>query len=137
MTLARLVEDANKVYQSSKTSRFARFTLIHILIVALFLAFLYGAYHISSSTSAPSKTTYSPQALSNGSHTFLPTTLLISLDGFRADFLHRDITPTLSAFMREGVSPKYMLPSFPSLTFPNHFTLVTGLYPEAVSYTHL
>lgn len=33
--------------------------------------------------------------------------------------------------MRTGVSPKYMLPSFPSLTFPNHFTLVTGLYPEA------
>ncbi|KAK3068292.1 hypothetical protein LTR53_014263 [Teratosphaeriaceae sp. CCFEE 6253] len=32
--------------------------------------------------------------------------------------------------MRQGVSPKYMLPAFPSLTFPNHFTLVNGLHPE-------
>jgi predicted AlkP superfamily pyrophosphatase or phosphodiesterase len=32
--------------------------------------------------------------------------------------------------MNSGVSPEYMLPSFPSATFPNHFTLVTGLYPE-------
>ena len=62
---------------------------------------------------------------------FAPTTLLVSLDGFRADFLHRGITPTLNQFIAEGVSPKYMLPSFPSVTFPNHYTLVTGLYPES------
>ena len=69
--------------------------------------------------------------LSNGSSTFAPTTVLISLDGFRADFLRRGLTPTLNAFIAEGVSPKYMLPSFPSVTFPNHYTLVTGLYPES------
>lgn len=62
---------------------------------------------------------------------FAPTTILISLDGFRADFLTRGITPTLNRFVAEGVSPKHMLPSFPSVTFPNHFTLVTGLYPES------
>ena len=69
--------------------------------------------------------------LSNGTSTFAPTTILISLDGFRADFLERGITPTLNQFVAEGVSPRYMLPSFPSLTFPNHYTLVTGLYPES------
>lgn len=69
--------------------------------------------------------------LSNGSAEFAPTTILISLDGFRADFLRRGITPTLNSFIAEGVSPKYMLPSFPSVTFPNHYTLVTGLYPES------
>jgi predicted AlkP superfamily pyrophosphatase or phosphodiesterase len=37
----------------------------------------------------------------------------------------------LNAFIASGVSPKYMLPAFPSVTFPNHFTLVTGLYPES------
>lgn len=62
---------------------------------------------------------------------FAPTTILISLDGFRADFLHRGITPALTKFIAEGVSPQYMTPSFPSVTFPNHFTLVTGLYPES------
>lgn len=69
--------------------------------------------------------------LSNGSAEFAPTTILISLDGFRADFLRRGITPTLNSFIAEGVSPKYMVPSFPSVTFPNHYTLVTGLYPES------
>ena len=69
--------------------------------------------------------------LSNGSSIFAPTTILISLDGFRADFLNRNLTPTLNSFIAKGVSPKYMLPSFPSVTFPNHYTLVTGLYPES------
>lgn len=69
--------------------------------------------------------------LSNGTALFAPTTVLISLDGFRADFLKRGITPRLNAFIKEGISPVYMMPSFPSVTFPNHYTLVTGLYPES------
>lgn len=69
--------------------------------------------------------------LSNGTSNFAPTTILISLDGFRADFLDRGLTPTLNSFIAEGVSPKYMLPSFPSVTFPNHYTIITGLYPES------
>ena len=69
--------------------------------------------------------------LSNGTSNFGPTTILISLDGFRADYVYRNITPTLNSFIANGISPKYMLPSFPSVTFPNHYTLVTGLYPES------
>ena len=75
--------------------------------------------------------TLSAYTLSNGTTTFAPTTILISLDGFRADFIHRNITPTLNSFIANGISPKYMLPSFPSVTFPNHYTLVTGLHPES------
>ncbi|KAH9995464.1 Phosphodiest-domain-containing protein [Xylariaceae sp. FL0662B] len=71
------------------------------------------------------------QLVSNGSALFLPTTLILSLDGFRADFLNRGLTPRLNAFIKEGVSPLYMTPSFPSVTFPNHYTLATGLYPES------
>ncbi|KAI5857821.1 alkaline-phosphatase-like protein [Tricharina praecox] len=66
----------------------------------------------------------------NGTHAFAKTTLLISLDGLRADFLNRHLTPTLTSFINSGVSPPYMVPSFPSVTFPNHWTIVTGLYPE-------
>ncbi len=69
--------------------------------------------------------------MSNGTSLFAPTTILISLDGFRADFLYRGLTPTLNQFVQEGISPKYMLPSFPSVTFPNHYTMATGMYPEA------
>ncbi|KAL2884951.1 putative pyrophosphatase/phosphodiesterase [Ceratocystis lukuohia] len=73
----------------------------------------------------------SKKLVSNGTALFAPTTIIVSLDGFRADFLQRGLTPRLKKFIKEGVSPKYMNPSFPSVTFPNHYTLATGLYPEA------
>lgn len=57
------------------------------------------------------------------------TVLLVSIDGFRPDYLARGVTPALSALAAEGVQAA-MRPAFPSLTFPNHYTLVTGLYPD-------
>jgi len=57
--------------------------------------------------------------------------VLVSLDGFRFDYAKRDHATHLLALGKQGVwAPEGMLPSFPSLTFPNHFTIVTGLYPE-------
>jgi len=57
--------------------------------------------------------------------------VLVSLDGFRWDYAKRENATHLLALGRQGVwAPEGMLPSFPSLTFPNHFTIVTGLYPE-------
>lgn len=56
--------------------------------------------------------------------------ILISVDGLRADYLRRGITPTISALAARGVTTAAMRPSFPSLTFPNHYTLVTGLRPD-------
>jgi predicted AlkP superfamily pyrophosphatase or phosphodiesterase len=59
----------------------------------------------------------------------LPVTILISIDGFRADYLDRGVTPSLSALAARGVRAA-MRPSFPSKTFPNHWALVTGLRPD-------
>ena len=56
--------------------------------------------------------------------------ILISIDGFRADYLDRGVTPNIRALADGGVRAERMLPSFPSVTFPNHYTLVTGLYPD-------
>jgi alkaline phosphatase D len=57
--------------------------------------------------------------------------VLVSLDGFRWDYAVRDGAKHLLALGKQGVwAPQGMLPSFPSLTFPNHYTIVTGLYPE-------
>src|SRR6201994_4133931 len=57
--------------------------------------------------------------------------VLVSLDGFRWDYAKRDGATHLLALGKQGVwAPQGMVPSFPSLTFPNHFTIVTGLYPE-------
>jgi predicted AlkP superfamily pyrophosphatase or phosphodiesterase len=58
-----------------------------------------------------------------------PLTILISLDGFRPDYLDRGNTPTLNALAADGVRGA-MRPSFPSLTYPNHYTLVTGKRPD-------
>ena len=59
-----------------------------------------------------------------------PTVILISLDGFRSDYFDRYEAPTLRRLADEGVRSEGMMPSFPSKTFPNHYTVVTGLYPE-------
>jgi alkaline phosphatase D len=57
--------------------------------------------------------------------------VLVSLDGFRYDYAKKDGAKHLLALAKEGASaPEGMAPSYPSLTFPNHYTLVTGLYPE-------
>jgi predicted AlkP superfamily pyrophosphatase or phosphodiesterase len=57
--------------------------------------------------------------------------VLVSLDGFRWDYAKRDRAENLLALGKKGVwAPEGMMPSYPSLTFPNHFTMVTGLYPE-------
>jgi predicted AlkP superfamily pyrophosphatase or phosphodiesterase len=57
--------------------------------------------------------------------------VLVSLDGFRWDYARRLNATHLLAIGKKGVwAPEGMLPSFPSLTFPNHFSIVTGLYPE-------
>lgn len=57
------------------------------------------------------------------------TTILISIDGFRPDYLDRGATPTLSELAANG-SWGPMQPSFPSKTFPNHYAIVTGLRPD-------
>jgi predicted AlkP superfamily pyrophosphatase or phosphodiesterase len=54
---------------------------------------------------------------------------LVSFDGFRYDYAERYNLPNFKRMMREGASAESMTPSFPSKTFPNHYTLVTGLYP--------
>lgn len=56
--------------------------------------------------------------------------ILISIDGFRWDYLDKYDAPVLRQLADRGVRAKRMLPCFPSKTFPNHYTLVTGLRPE-------
>ncbi|MEL6671197.1 MAG: ectonucleotide pyrophosphatase/phosphodiesterase [Bacteroidota bacterium] len=55
--------------------------------------------------------------------------LLISFDGFRADYVQKFQPPNFLKFIEEGAQAEALVPSYPSKTFPNHYTLVTGLYP--------
>lgn len=56
--------------------------------------------------------------------------ILVSLDGFRSDYFYRDFSPNIRKLAENGVRAKYMISQYPTKTFPNHYTIVTGLYPE-------
>ena len=58
-----------------------------------------------------------------------PYVILISADGFRYDYAEKYDAKNLLKFAKNGVSAEAMIPSFPSITFPNHWSLITGLYP--------
>lgn len=62
--------------------------------------------------------------------------LLVSIDGLRADYLQRGLTPNLSRLASEGVRAQWMNPSYPALTFPNHYAIVTGLRPDHHGIIH-
>lgn len=59
-----------------------------------------------------------------------PYVLLISLDGFRWDYPDRGLSPNLQFLEENGVRSLSLRPVFPTKTFPNHISIVTGLYPE-------
>jgi predicted AlkP superfamily pyrophosphatase or phosphodiesterase len=59
-----------------------------------------------------------------------PYVILISADGFRYDYAEKFQADHLLALANEGVKATSMVPSFPSVTFPNHYTIITGLYPS-------
>lgn len=56
--------------------------------------------------------------------------ILVSIDGFRNDYLARGLTPNLLALAQQGTLAKKFEPVFPTITFPNHFALITGRYPD-------
>lgn len=58
-----------------------------------------------------------------------PYVILISADGFRYDYAKKYNAKNLLKIAEDGVSAKALIPSFPTITFPNHWSLITGLYP--------
>lgn len=59
-----------------------------------------------------------------------PYVILISADGFRYDYTEKYKTPYLNQLAKGGLKAEALIPSFPSITFPNHYTIVTGMYPS-------
>ncbi len=56
--------------------------------------------------------------------------VMVSVDGFRWDYPDIYNTPNLDKLARDGVKAGRLIPSFPTITFPNHYTIATGLYPD-------
>src|SRR5438094_820629 len=72
-------------------------------------------------------------------HELAPTNrilILISLDAFRSDYLQKFNPPNLNKLAKEGVHAEKLIPMFPSMTFPNHHTIATGLFPEHHGIIH-
>lgn len=84
---------------------------------------LLGTVCACTSTPAPRPATVNP-------------VLMLSIDGLRADALGKGNSPHLDALANDGVRAKGMQPSYPAVTFPNHYTLVTGRRPDKHGLVH-
>jgi len=59
-----------------------------------------------------------------------PYLIVLSLDGFRWDYPEKAYTPTLDSLANAGSRAESIIPCFPTKTFPNHYSIATGLYPD-------
>jgi len=118
--------------------KFARMTIASRLML-LVLGLGVGLPAIAQTASPPAEEhkSHVPSVIHtdhgpNSAHTLQQHyVVLVSLDGFRWDYAKKYGAAHLLALGKQGVfAPQGMLPSFPSLTFPNHYAIATGLYPE-------
>ena len=93
-----------------------------MMLLKLFIGFLF-ALLVGSCSTGPTPTIQTSKDPK-------PLTLLISIDGFKPEYLQQESSPTLYQLAQQGTSSKGMQPVFPSYTFPNHYSIVTGLYPD-------
>ncbi|XP_055843677.1 ectonucleotide pyrophosphatase/phosphodiesterase family member 5-like [Episyrphus balteatus] len=98
------------------------------------ITFLVSALQcVALSSSAATTTTHNNRTLlakDDQSQTEKPILIIVSYDGFRNEYLKRNVTPNLLKFRSEGIYTDRMLNVFPTKTFTNHFSMATGLYPD-------
>src|SRR5580658_9846589 len=101
-----------------------RFRAWAALLVFVFSAAVCAAQAVSPVIEVPNP----PNSAAQQSKHYV---ILVSLDGFRYDYAQKYGAKNLLQIAAAGASaPQGMIPSYPTLTFPNHYALVTGLYPE-------
>jgi len=93
------------------------------------LILMMGAITLSSCKSSSKLNTSAPTVNSKASLE-KPYLILVSLDGFRWDYVEKYSPPHISNFIKNGVQAASLIPAFPSKTFPNHYTIATGMYPD-------
>ena len=95
---------------------------------ALLILILTAAISVAQSASPVIEVPNSPNTAAQQAKHYV---VLVSLDGFRYDYTTKYGAKNLLAMAARGASaPDGMIPSYPSVTFPNHYTIVTGLYPD-------
>ncbi|XP_020583621.1 venom phosphodiesterase 2-like, partial [Phalaenopsis equestris] len=119
---------------TSKTSFFLFSILLLITSITLASTFaLVFPFFTSSSSHSPTATTSASSIFTRrlSSHLSRPTVILISSDGFRYGYHFKSNLPNIHRLIINGTEAvPGLIPVFPSLTFPNHYSIVTGLYPS-------
>ncbi|KAF3986309.1 hypothetical protein FT663_04588 [Candidozyma haemuli var. vulneris] len=130
-------EDAmNQKLREIKIARLRKMVNWGVLAFSFLLFFMwltYAFFRSGGKKSDEEPSTFdnkNKRVLSNSTHDFYPTTILVSLDGFHPHYISPQRTPALHNMMVNDYGAPYMTPAFPSSTFPNHWTLITGLYPS-------
>jgi predicted AlkP superfamily pyrophosphatase or phosphodiesterase len=111
---------------SANTFLFQKFLLGLMGLIGLM-----GLMGLTGCAGGPGPAPHSPEAAPDSpeAQNSAEILILVSLDGFRWDYMEAAATPTLDRLATGGVRAERLIPSFPSKTFPNHYTLVTGLRP--------
>lgn len=109
-------------------------TRISTLAIGILATLLQGCGTIATSPQPnQGSTVFTPGGSGGINHPSVitrPYVVLVSLDGFHPDYLDRFDTPAFDQLTRTGAIADGLIPVFPSLTFPSHYSIATGLYPE-------
>lgn len=95
-----------------------------------FTVFLFSLFCAQQNLAVDTAQVITPNRFNSTEAVEKPYLIFISADGFRYDYAKKYNAENLLKFSNQGVCAKAMLPSFPSITFPNHWSLITGLYPS-------
>ncbi|CAK9326705.1 unnamed protein product [Citrullus colocynthis] len=119
--------DAYSSNPSHKTSiLFISLTLITCIALSAAFAFAFLFFSAASASAGVNSTARSLSKLKR------PVVLLISSDGFRFGYQFKTATPNIDRLIANGTeAERGLIPVFPTLTFPNHYSIVTGLYPAS------
>ncbi|CAJ2676349.1 unnamed protein product [Trifolium pratense] len=130
---------SSSTHSSSSHNKTLFISLIITTSISLSAAFAFAFLFLSSSSSSSPTTT---QTNNNNNHSSSntiarpltklkhPVVLLISSDGFRFGYQFKTFTPSITRLISNGTEAETgLIPVFPSLTFPNHYSIATGLYP--------
>lgn len=118
---------SNPRQKPSTTILFIALLLLTCIALSAAAAFAFLFFSSSSSSSAQSSIETTARALKKLDK---PVVLLVSSDGFRFGYQFKTPTPNIHRLINNGTEAEMgLIPVFPSLTFPNHYSIVTGLYP--------
>ena len=95
-----------------------------------FTVFLFSLFFAQQNLAVDTAQVITPNRFNSTEAVEKPYLIFISTDGYRYDYTKKYRAENLMKYSNQGVSAKAMLPSYPSITFPNHWSIITGLYPS-------